>query len=71
MKRDPRFDLHLPHAGSPVVLACDAGPGNCKATPRSRTGYVAVLFGNLMAWCSQKQRSVSLSVAESEYVAVS
>jgi hypothetical protein len=71
MKRDPLFVLSANSLDHPVTMACDADLANCKQTCRSRTGFVVLLFGNLMDWCSQKQRSVSLSVAESEYVAMS
>ena len=67
MRRDPNFVLSQDVASCPVTMACDADLGDC----RSRTGYLVLLFGNVMAWCSRKQKSVALSVAESEYVAMS
>jgi hypothetical protein len=48
-------------------MACDTDLG----AERNRTGYLVLMFGNIIAWCSRKQKSVSLSVAESEYVAMS
>ena len=55
----------------PLHICCDADLGNCKLTRRSRTGYAAFLFGNLVGWHSRRQPSVSLSTAESEYMAIS
>jgi hypothetical protein len=67
MRRDPSFVLSHEVASCPFTMACDADLG----AERSRTGYLVLLFGNIIAWCSRKQKSVSLSVAESEYVAMS
>jgi len=55
----------------PVHLVCDADLSNCIHTRRSRTGYALYLFGNLVGWSATKQKSVALSTAESEYVAMS
>ena len=56
---------------NPVHLLTDADLSADVATRRSRTGHAAYLFGNLSAWASKRQQSVSLSTAESEYVALS
>ena len=58
-----------PPAGSPIWVACDADLGNSKLK-RSRSGYSAYLYGNLVAWHSRLQPSVSLSTAEAEYMAL-
>ena len=55
----------------PVHICCDADLSNDAETRRSRTGYSSYLFGNLVGWCSRRQASVSLSTAESEYMAIS
>jgi hypothetical protein len=55
----------------PIHLLCDADLSNCRETRRSRTGYCCYLFGNLVGWNARRQKSVSLSTAESEYVALS
>ncbi len=54
---------------SPVMIACDADLSN-SSSRRSRTGFCAYLYGMLVAWHSRLQPSVSLSTAESEYMAI-
>jgi hypothetical protein len=65
MTRDTREGKH-----NPVVVQCDADLAGDKHTSRSRTGFVAHLFGNIVGWNSRLQPSVSLSTAESEYMAL-
>jgi hypothetical protein len=60
-----------PRSVHPVHLVCDADLSNCLETRRSRTGFALYLFGSLVGWSSSKQKSVALSTAESEYVAMS
>lgn len=38
---------------------------------KSFTGYCFMLSGSLISWCSRKQKNVTLSSTESEYVAIS
>lgn len=38
---------------------------------RSTTGYVSIFGGGAISWCSERQKSVSLSTTESEYMAAS
>ena len=64
-----RRQTHPPDV-SPIMVACDADLSNSKNC-RSRTGFCAYLFGMLVAWHSRLQPSVSLSTAESEYMAIS
>ena len=68
---NPLFDPTQPLTRHPVHLLTDADLSACQQTRRSRTGHALYLFGNLAAWSSKKQISVSLSTAESEYVALS
>ena len=70
-KYNPLFDPSQSTSQNPIHLLCDADLSNCKETRRSRTGYACYLFGNLTGWNSRRQQSVSLSTAESEYVALS
>lgn len=38
-------------------------------TPRSTTGFLLLLHGGPIAWCSRRQSCVALSTTESEFVA--
>jgi hypothetical protein len=76
LRRNESFCLRTgkstgPKTSHPVHLVCDADLSNCTETRRSRTGYCLYLFGNLVGWSSTKQKSVALSTAESEYIAMS
>ena len=42
---------------------------SCEDTRRSTSGFVFLLGGAAVSWCSRKQKSVSLSSCEAEYVA--
>ena len=48
---------------------CDADWAGDTATRRSTTGYVMKVCGSTVSWASKKQATVSLSSAESEYMA--
>jgi hypothetical protein len=58
-------------AAEPLVTFTDSDYASCKDTRRSRTGYVLLLYGGAISWCSQLQKVVSHSSAESEYIACS
>ena len=71
LHHNPNLDAHSTHSQNPVHICGDADLSNDIKTKRSRTGFSAYLFGNLVGWCSRRQASVSLSTAESEYMAIS
>ena len=71
LQHNPLFDSTTSTHQNPIHLLCDADLSNCRLTRRSRTGFCGYLFGNLCGWNARKQKSVSLSTAESEYVALS
>ncbi|GBP70804.1 Retrovirus-related Pol polyprotein from type-1 retrotransposable element R1 4 [Eumeta japonica] len=50
---------------------CDADWGGDLRDRKSTTGYCFMYSNCLISWCSKKQSTVSLSSAESEYVAMS
>ena len=70
IKHNPMFGKDVDKRQSPIHLLCDASLGN-QYDSRSRYGYAAYLFGNLIGWLSKMQASVALSTAESEYVGIS
>lgn len=47
----------------------DADFAGCSETRKSTTGIVIILAGALISWKSRRQRSVSNSTADSEFVA--
>ena len=49
----------------------DADYAGCQDTRRSHTGYVLMLNGAAISWRSKRQATVSLSSAESEFIAAS
>ena len=49
----------------------DADYAGCQDTRKSHTGYVLMLNGAAISWKSKRQSTVSLSSAESEYIAAS
>ncbi|MBW0560485.1 hypothetical protein O181_100200 [Austropuccinia psidii MF-1] len=66
-------DLGISYSGNlpkGIVAWSDANWGNCRATRRSFTGFLATFHGCLILWKTQKQPSVSTSTAEAEYKAL-
>jgi hypothetical protein len=55
----------------PLKGYSDADWAGCKSTSRSTSGYLFTLGGGAISWRSSKQRNVSLSSCESEYIALS
>ena len=50
---------------------CDADWGGDPDTRRSTTGYVFMVNGGPVSWCSKAQHTVALSSTEAEYMALS
>ncbi len=67
-----KIDLGITFSGpSPLVGYCDADFGGDKETRRSTTGYVFMLNGGAISWCSRLQPTVAVSTTEAEYMAAS
>ncbi len=49
----------------------DADYTGDKETRRSTSGFVFLLGGSAISWCSERQKSVAFSITESEYIATS
>jgi len=49
----------------------DADYAGCQDTRRSHTGYVLMLNGGAISWRSKRQATVSMTLAESEFIAAS
>ena len=48
----------------------DADYAGNNDTRKIMTGYIVLINGAVMAWCSQSQKTVTLSVTEAEYSAI-
>jgi hypothetical protein len=64
----PTYDGNL---GTSLVGYSDADYGGCPDTRRSTSGRVFMFMGAALTWASKQQRTVAVSTAESEYMAVS
>lgn len=56
---------------SEIMGYCDADWASDIRDRRSCTGYIFMLQGGAVSWCSRKQQTVALSTAEAEYMAMS
>ena len=54
-----------------LMCYSDVSYGSSLNDRRSYSGYVILLGGTAVSWCSQKQRSVAVSTTEAEYMALS
>lgn len=71
LKGTCKYCLKYKNDGKPLGVYSDADFGGDKNTRRSTTGIVAILSGGAVSWCSQLQKTVSLSTTESEIIAAS
>jgi hypothetical protein len=53
-----------------LTAFCDSDFAGCEETRRSTTGVAIIFAGAVVSWMSRRQKSVSLSSAEAEYVAL-
>jgi hypothetical protein len=60
-------------SGSEMFIAGfrDSDYGNCMDSRQSISGYLYKLGNSTISWLSQKQKSVSTSTMDAEYVAIS
>lgn len=57
--------------GTDLVGYVDSDHAGCEDTRRSTTGWVFMLGGSPVSWCSQRQKTVALSTCDAEYIAAS
>jgi hypothetical protein len=77
MKRILRYLVHTPCFGIwypkgstfDLIRYSDSDYAGCKVDKKSTSGTCQFLGRSLVSWSSKKQTSVTLSTAESEYVA--
>jgi hypothetical protein len=66
------FALVYPRQGNLTFVGfTDADWGGNRPDRRSTSGYVYLLGGTALSWSSTRQKSVSLSTTEAEYIASS
>ena len=53
----------------PLKMYIDADWAGCESTRRSTTGYLAMLYGSPINWCSRRQQTTAASTMEAEYIA--
>ena len=63
---DTKADQYQPK----ITAYCDSDYGTDRATRRSITGYVILLDGNPIHWCSRRQPITAVSSTEAEYIAL-
>jgi hypothetical protein len=65
------FGIKYRRGKTDIVGFSDSDFGGCVDTRRSTTGWIFMFGGAPVSWCSQRQKTVSLSTAEAEYIAAS
>lgn len=65
------FSLIFRRTGKPLYGYVDADHGGDVCDRKSYSGYAFILAGGAISWESRKQKTVALSSAEAEYVALS
>ncbi|UYV74589.1 hypothetical protein LAZ67_12000206 [Cordylochernes scorpioides] len=69
-KEDQGLKLVFSKTGKKLAAFTDADWGSYKEDRKSYSGYIFVLGGAAISWCSSKQKCVALSTAEAEYYAI-
>lgn len=68
---EEQLRLSVPSQSSPqgLLMVSDASYANCETTRKSHSGYIIFHNGDMIDWRTGKQKLVSLSSCESEYIA--
>lgn len=64
-----RLGLTLGGKVKDLEMYVDADWAGCEASRRSTTGYLAMLYGSPINWCSRRQQTTAASTMEAEYIA--
>ncbi|KAK9824528.1 hypothetical protein WJX72_011105 [[Myrmecia] bisecta] len=64
-----QYALNFGGGDSTLEGYCDADYAGDLDTRRSTTGYVFILNGGAISWCSKRQPTVAASTSEAEYIA--
>ncbi|UYV74740.1 hypothetical protein LAZ67_12000761 [Cordylochernes scorpioides] len=70
LKKTKDLKLVFSKTGKKLAAFADADWGSDKEDRKSYSGYIFVLDGAAISWCSRKQKCVALSTAEAEYYAM-
>ncbi|XP_046145331.1 secreted RxLR effector protein 161-like [Osmia bicornis bicornis] len=71
IKRTEKMEIVFTKTENELIGFSDADWGASIDDRRSYTGYVFRLFGGAISWSSRKQKTVAMSSAEAEYMALS
>ena len=70
LKKTMSFGLVFEKQGRVRITAyTDSDWSGCKDTKKSTTGYVFLIGGACVSWCSRRQKSIAMSSCEAEYIA--
>ncbi|XP_070004472.1 secreted RxLR effector protein 161-like [Nicotiana sylvestris] len=69
--KDPTLGIFMSSdANFSVQAYCDSDWAACADSRKSVSGYIILLGDNLINWKSKKQETISLSLAEVEYISI-
>ncbi|XP_075076775.1 secreted RxLR effector protein 161-like [Nicotiana tabacum] len=69
--KDPTLGIFMSSdANFSVQAYCDSDWAACADSRKSVSGYIILLGDNLISWKSKKQETISLSLAEVEYISI-
>lgn len=69
LSRFPAIGIKYRRGFTDLVAFTDSDFAGCLDTRRSTTGWVIIFGGAPISWCSQRQKTVTLSTTHAEYVA--